>query len=62
MQSVNGSERADTLLLKRIGVEYRDKIGLRLERRSQWSQFDNDKLTVSKRFCIVFSRHLKLDA
>jgi len=37
MRSVDGSERADTLLLKRIGMEYQDTTGLRLEHRSQWS-------------------------
>jgi len=37
MQSVDGSERADTLLLKRFRVEYRDTTGLRLEHGPQRS-------------------------
>jgi len=37
MRSVDGSERADTLLLKRIRVEYQDTTELRLEHGPRWS-------------------------
>jgi len=37
MWSIDGSGRADTLLLKRIGVEYRDTTVLRLKHWPQWS-------------------------